>query len=59
MTVKEIRMIAKNMNINPGKMKKADLIKTIQVQENNTPCFQSADSSCDQTGCCWRSDCLM
>ena len=58
MTVKEIRMIAKNMNINPGKMKKAELIKTIQVQENNTPCFQTAESSCDQTGCCWRSDCL-
>jgi len=58
MTVKEIRMIAKNMNINPRKMKKAELIKTIQVQENNTPCFQTAADSCDQTGCCWRSDCL-
>jgi hypothetical protein len=59
MTVKEIRMIAKNMNINPGKMKKAELIKTIQIQENNTPCFQTAAGACNQTGCCWRSDCLM
>ena len=58
MTVKEIRTIAKNMNINPGKMKKAELIKTIQVQENNAPCFQTAESFCDQIGCCWRSDCL-
>lgn len=59
MTVKELRTIAKNMNINPGKMKKAELIKTIQIQENNVPCFQTAGQSCDQTGCCWRNDCLM
>jgi hypothetical protein len=59
MTVKQIRMIAKNMNINPGKMKKAELIKTIQIQEHNTPCFQTAAGLCDQTRCCWRSDCLM
>lgn len=58
MTVKEIRAIAKKMSINPGKLKKAELIKTIQEQENNTPCFQTAVSSCDQTGCCWRTDCL-
>ena len=58
MTVKEIRAIAKKMSINPGKMKKADLIKTIQRQEDNTPCFKMAGSSCDQIGCCWRTDCL-
>ena len=59
MTVKEIRVIAKNMSINPGNMKKADLIKTIQVEEGNKPCFQTAGSSCDQIGCCWLGDCLM
>jgi len=58
MTVKEIRAIAKKMSINPGKLKKAELIKTIQVQENNTPCFQTTGSSCDQMGCSWRTDCL-
>jgi len=58
MTVKEIRAIAKKMSINPGKMKKAELIKTIQEQENNTPCFQTTVSSCEQVDCCWRTDCL-
>jgi hypothetical protein len=59
MTVKEIRVIAKKLSINPGKMKKADLIKTIQLEEGNTPCFQTAGNSCDQSGCCWMDDCLV
>lgn len=58
MTVKEIKAIAKKMSINPGKMRKVELIKTIQIQEHNTPCFQTAESACDQVGCCWRGDCL-
>ena len=58
MTAKEIKAIAKKMSINPGKMRKAELIKTIQIEENNTPCFQTAEDSCDQAGCCWRGDCL-
>jgi len=58
MTVKEIKAIAKKMSINPGKMRKAELIKTIQRTEHNIPCFQTAESSCDQRGCCWRIDCL-
>jgi hypothetical protein len=58
MTVKEIKAIAKKMGIKAGKMKKADLIRTIQVTEGNTPCFQTGVTSCDQENCCWRSDCM-
>ena len=59
MTVKEIRTKAKNMGIEVGsKMKKADMIKTIQTAEGNTPCFQNGVNSCDQMNCCWRSDCM-
>ena len=57
MTVKEIKIIAKKMGIQPGKMKKADLIRTIQVTEGNTPCFKTGVTDCDQESCCWRSDC--
>lgn len=57
MNVKEIKEIAANIGINPGKMKKADLIRTIQSTEGNNPCFQSGRDNCDQTGCSWWNDC--
>ncbi|MBW2465794.1 MAG: Rho termination factor N-terminal domain-containing protein [Deltaproteobacteria bacterium] len=58
MTVKEIKVIAKKMGIQAGKMKKADLIRSIQTTEGNTPCYQTgAADSCGQDICCWRSDC--
>ena len=58
MKVQEIKQIAVKMGIKPGKMKKAELIRTIQTTEGNHPCFQTADNNCDQTACCWRSDCI-
>ena len=58
MTVKEIKGIAKKMGLQAGRMKKADLVRTIQAAEGNTPCFQTgAASSCGQDNCLWRSDC--
>ena len=58
MTIYEIRVIAKDMGIDPKKKNKADLIKSIQVKEGNNPCFKTAGTYCDQTDCCWRKDCL-
>ena len=58
MLVKEIKSLAKEMNINPGKMKKIDLIKAIQNKEGNSPCFGSAENGCEQMDCRWREDCL-
>ena len=58
MNLKETKAIAKKMGIQAGKMKKADLIRTIQIAEGNTPCFQTGVTSCDQENCCWRSDCM-
>jgi hypothetical protein len=58
MTVKEIQGIAQKMGLKAGKMRKADLVRSIQMAEGNTPCFQTgAANSCDQVGCLWRSDC--
>ncbi len=57
MKMTEIRTIAKGRNISPGRMKKQDLIRAIQLEEDNLPCFQAAVESCDQFDCCWRSDC--
>jgi len=59
MKVQEIKAKAKTLGINPGKMNKMELIRSIQAQEGNFPCFQTATTNtCDQTSCCWRNDCL-
>ena len=58
MTVKEIKAIAKRVGLQAGKMKKADLIRTIQAAEGNNTCFQTGVmESCGQENCSWRSDC--
>jgi len=58
MTVKEIREKAKEMGVKPGRLNKTQLIRAIQTQEGNYPCFQTALDTCDQEACCWREDCL-
>ena len=58
MTIYDIRVIATDMGIEPKKMNKVDLIRSIQIKEGNKPCFKTARTDCDQTDCLWRSDCL-
>jgi len=58
MKMQEVQEKARMLGLNPGKMKKADLIHAIQSKEGNFPCFGTAKDFCDQTECCWRSDCL-
>ncbi len=57
MKVAEIKVKAKTVGLDPGKMKKDDLIRNIQVQEGNNPCYKSEPPSCDQYACLWRDDC--
>ena len=54
----EIKKKAKNLGVEPGKMKKADLIHTIQKAENNTPCYGKSNGQCPYTNCCFMDDCL-
>lgn len=59
MKMEEIRSIAKLHGINPAKLSKADLIRSIQISEGNFDCFATAcNGECDQAGCLWREDCL-
>lgn len=58
MKVTEIKERAKKLGINPGKLKKADLILAIQKAENNPPCFGTGTEACPQLTCCWRQDCI-
>jgi hypothetical protein len=58
MTVKEILDIARKMGLKVGKMKKADMVLSIQTAEGNTPCFQTGGAnSCGQDNCLWKADC--
>jgi len=57
MKMKEIRIIARKHNVQPGRMTKQNLVRAIQREENNSPCFQTELDFCDQYDCCWRSDC--
>nr|WP_297350093.1 hypothetical protein [uncultured Glaciecola sp.] len=60
MNIKQVAAIAKKHDVTLGKLKKTDLIRTIQLQEGNFDCFGKATTGeCDQLNCCWRSDCLV
>ena len=58
MGMPEIRAKAQSIGIIPGKMKKPELIHTIQVTEGYEPCFGRSDGQCGNTGCCFITDCL-
>ena len=59
MKLEEVRSIAKSRSINPSKLSKTELIKSIQASEGNFACFATAyDGECNQAGCSWRGDCF-
>lgn len=59
MKIADIRRIARQKGVNSWKLKKVDLIRAIQKAEGYTDCFaRPYASTCDQTGCLWREDCL-
>lgn len=59
MNMDEIKAIARMRGMNPGRLKKVDLIRTMQREEGNESCFQTRQTDvCDQEECLWREDCL-
>lgn len=58
MNMPEIRMKAIALGLEPGKMKKTELIHSIQVAEGCTPCFGKSGGQCPYTDCCFMKDCL-
>jgi hypothetical protein len=58
MKLDQIKEIAKQHGIKVGRMKKAELVKAIQLAEQNDPCFATGKSAvCGQNDCLWREDC--
>ncbi len=58
MTVPEIKIKAKELGINFGKMNKTELIHAIQTAEGNTPCYGWSNGNCPNIDCCFMEDCL-
>ncbi len=58
MSMPQIRMKAKSLGIDSGKMKKHELIHAIQLTEGYSPCFGTSGGHCDYTDCCFIQDCL-
>lgn len=60
MKVEEIREIAREFGVKPGKLNKVDLVRRIQNEEGNFACFGTAsEGHCDQQSCLWRDDCFI
>lgn len=58
MTIPEIKIKAKELGINLGKMNKTELIHAIQTAEGNTPCYGWSNGNCPNIDCCFMEDCL-
>jgi len=58
MKMAEIKDKAKALGINPGKMKKTELIHAIQAAEGHNPCFGRSNGQCPYVDCCFMGDCL-
>jgi hypothetical protein len=58
MKFQEIQKIAKGMGIKTYRMKKVDLVRTIQRQEENIDCYGTQRvENCQEPACLWRGDC--
>ena len=59
MKIEEIRTLAQDIGIKPGKLNKTQLVRSIQLQEGNFDCFATAvNKTCDQQACLWLKDCF-
>lgn len=58
MNMNEVKKRAADLGLSPRTRKKTDVIRTIQNAEGNPPCYATGRNDCDQSGCCWRDDCL-
>lgn len=58
MTMPEIKDKARYLGIIPGKMKKVELIHSVQRAEGYDQCFGHSNGSCEHGTCCFMPDCL-
>jgi hypothetical protein len=58
MKLAEVRELAASRGLKVDKLKKAEIIRLIQVAEGNSACFDTGKAAeCGQASCLWRTDC--
>jgi hypothetical protein len=58
MKLNEVKKIAKVMGLETARVTKEKLVRTIQLEEGNDPCFGTGRATeCGQQSCLWREDC--
>jgi hypothetical protein len=58
MNMEEIRNYARQKGVNPGRLKKTDLIRAIQTAEGSVPCYATMQRfHCTEGDCRWAVDC--
>ena len=58
MKINQIKEIAKARGIATGRMRKTELVHTLQIDEGNQACFQTGQmETCGQEHCLWRQGC--
>jgi len=58
MNMNEVKAIASERGVKPGRLKKGELVRAIQAAEGNNTCFASERAeSCGEESCLWREDC--
>lgn len=58
MKINQVKDVAKDRGVKPGKLNKEMLIRSIQQVEGNPQCFNTEFSHlCGQENCLWREDC--
>ena len=58
MKLDEVKEKARRMGVPVGKLKKSDLVRSIQRAEGSDACFETGKAqSCGQDSCLWRADC--
>ena len=55
MKMQDVQKRAKELGLKASGTKAA-VIRRIQEEEGNEPCFGTRET-CDQSECCWRDDC--
>ena len=59
MNFNDVKKLAKKMNINTYRLKRSDVIRSIQRAEKNIDCFATDRAIiCNEMNCLWRDDCL-
>lgn len=59
MKFSEVKALAVQRGMKPGRAGKADLIRRMQTLEGNEACYDTGRAgACNQDGCLWRDDCV-